>query len=119
MRTADGGRRTADGGRRTADGRRQTYLRCCPVALTRPRLLSLCCLSVVSLLFLCERHSRFAHPSSLRMGLPARAYAFAIALPVALHHAPELVPVDRPRVPVARGLVVREVGVRHCEVDRL
>src|SRR5262249_37830994 len=42
----------------------------------------------------------------------------AIARAVALHHAPELIPVDGPDLPVAGGLVVAERRVGDREIDR-
>src|SRR3954470_14645482 len=55
------------------------------------------------------RRRRHPHPLPLRVRRAPRGEPLAVARPVAAQHPVELVPVDRPEVPVPRLLVVVEV----------
>src|SRR5512144_972029 len=59
-----------------------------------------------------------AHPRTVVVCLTTRRETLAIAGTVPLHHAPELVPVDRAEVPVLRFVVVLQVGIRNLETNR-
>src|SRR5262245_48183953 len=59
------------------------------------------------------------HPRAIVVCLTTRGKALAIAGTVALHHAPEFVPVDRTELPILGLVVVLEIRIRDLETDRL
>src|SRR4029078_8569596 len=61
--------------------------------------------------------SRRTHPFSFGVRRATRGPSFLVAGSVALHHAPELVPVDRAEIPVFRCFVEAKIGIGEDEVD--
>src|SRR5881394_1265120 len=70
-------------------------------------------------MFCCKSGGRFTNPRTVVVRRVARCKPLTITRAIALHHAPKLIPVNRPLFPVPGSLVEFEMRVWQRQPNRL